>query len=55
MMDVCLVNQRDLRFMRRAPFESFRPQIRGMFGSSEAAGWTAAGGARLSEPPEGNG
>ena len=55
MMDACLVNQRDLWFMRRAPLESFRSQIRGMFGSLEAAGWPAAGGARLSELPERNG
>lgn len=36
-----------------SPLESFGSQIRGMFGSLDSAGQTAAEGARLSKPPEG--
>lgn len=48
-----VVSQRDLGFTRRAPLESFGSQIRGMFGSLDSAWQTAAEGARLSKPPEG--
>lgn len=53
MMDECLLNQRDLGLMRRAPLESFWSQIRGTFGSLDTAGLADAKKARLSQPPEG--
>lgn len=52
-MDEHLVNQSDPGLMRRGSLESFWSQIRGMFGSLDRAGLTAAKGARLSKPPEG--
>lgn len=52
-MDEHLLNQRDLGLGKRAPLESFWPQIRGTFGSLDPAGLAAAKAARLSQPPEG--